>query len=113
MHFVRPQSTSSVRRETAEVLARQAYRKLREAILVGKLPPGTPLSRRRLADELGISPAPVGDAIARMEGEVGLQALFRRFPELTLDGEPTRRPTRVLRGYDEVPVRLEPASVSA
>ncbi|MGE0298780.1 MAG: cytochrome P450 [Pseudonocardia sp.] len=55
----------------------------------------------------------LGAGLARMEGEVGLRALFRRFPELTLDGEPTRRPTRVLRGYDEVPVRLEPASVSA
>ncbi|MGE3285585.1 MAG: cytochrome P450 [Pseudonocardia sp.] len=55
----------------------------------------------------------LGAGLARMEGEVGLRALFRRFPELTLAGEPTRRPTRVLRGYDDVPVRLQPASVSA
>src|SRR5262249_5439477 len=48
----------------------------------------------------------VGAALARLEGEMGLQALFRRFPDLTLAGAPQRRPTRVLRGYDSIPVRL-------
>ncbi len=47
----------------------------------------------------------VGAALARLEGEVGLQTLFRRFPDLTLAGPPHRRPTRVLRGYDAIPVR--------
>ena len=47
----------------------------------------------------------IGAALARMEGEVGLQALFRRFPDLALTGAPHRRPTRVLRGYDAIPVR--------
>ncbi|MGH3564457.1 MAG: cytochrome P450 [Pseudonocardia sp.] len=55
----------------------------------------------------------IGAGLARMEGEVGLQALFRRFPDLTLAGEPHRRPTRVLRGYDAMPVTLDPATVSA
>ncbi|MGH9630643.1 MAG: GntR family transcriptional regulator [Bryobacteraceae bacterium] len=50
-------------------LARQAYEFLRSAMLEGRLPPGTPLSRRRLAEELGMSPVPVGDAITRLEGE--------------------------------------------
>jgi DNA-binding GntR family transcriptional regulator len=50
-------------------LAHQAYEFLRSAILEGRLPPGTPLSRRRLAEELGMSPVPVGDAITRLEGE--------------------------------------------
>jgi cytochrome P450 len=48
----------------------------------------------------------IGAALARLEGEVGLQALFRRFPDLALTGAPHRRPTRVLRGYDAIPVRL-------
>ncbi|MGH3783380.1 MAG: cytochrome P450 [Pseudonocardiaceae bacterium] len=48
----------------------------------------------------------IGAALARLEGEVGLQALFRRFPDLALTGTPHRRPTRVLRGYDAIPVRL-------
>ncbi|MCU1610458.1 MAG: Linalool 8-monooxygenase [Pseudonocardiales bacterium] len=48
----------------------------------------------------------IGAALARLEGEVGLQTLFRRFPDLALTGTPHRRPTRVLRGYDAIPVRL-------
>jgi DNA-binding GntR family transcriptional regulator len=51
------------------ILAWQAYNQLRKAILEGRLPPGTPLSRRRLAEELGMSPVPVGDAISRLEAE--------------------------------------------
>ncbi len=46
----------------------------------------------------------IGAALARIEGEVGLQALFRRFPDLALAGTPHRRPTRVLRGDDRIPV---------
>ncbi|MDQ2881254.1 MAG: cytochrome P450 [Actinomycetota bacterium] len=52
----------------------------------------------------------IGAALARLEGEVGLQTLFRRFPDLALAGIPHRRPTRVLRGYDEIPVRLNSPS---
>ena len=48
----------------------------------------------------------VGATLARLEGEIGLQALFRRFPDLTLADVPRRRPTRVLRGYDAIPVQL-------
>jgi cytochrome P450 len=48
----------------------------------------------------------IGAALARLEGEIGLRALFRRFPDLALSGAPHRRPTRVLRGYDAIPVRL-------
>lgn len=48
----------------------------------------------------------IGAALARIEGEVGLQALFRRFPDLALAGTPHRRPTRVLRGDDRIPVSL-------
>jgi hypothetical protein len=48
----------------------------------------------------------IGAALARLEGEVGLQTLFRRFPDLALTGAPHRRPTRILRGYDSIPVQL-------
>ncbi|MGH3722323.1 MAG: cytochrome P450 [Pseudonocardiaceae bacterium] len=48
----------------------------------------------------------IGAALARLEGEIGLQVLFRRFPDLALAGTPHRRPTRVLRGYDAIPVHL-------
>jgi cytochrome P450 len=48
----------------------------------------------------------LGAGLARMEGTVGLRALFDRFPDIALAGTPHRRATRVLRGYESVPVRL-------
>lgn len=50
-------------------LTEKAYSRLKAAIFEGRLPPGTPLSRRRLAEELGMSAVPIGDAIVRLEGE--------------------------------------------
>jgi cytochrome P450 len=52
----------------------------------------------------------VGAALARAEGEIGLQRLFMRFPGLTSAGIPVRRPTRVLRGWISMPVRLSQSS---
>ena len=46
----------------------------------------------------------VGAALARVEGEVGLQSLFERFPSMTAAAGAQRRPTRVLRGWDRLPV---------
>ena len=51
----------------------------------------------------------LGAGLARMEGEVGLRALFDRFPDLALAGPPQLRATRVLRGYEAMPVRLSAA----
>jgi cytochrome P450 len=53
----------------------------------------------------------LGAALARLEGEVGLRSLFERFPRLALAGTGTRRPTRVLRGWASLPVRLTPAGI--
>jgi cytochrome P450 len=47
----------------------------------------------------------LGAALARLEGEVGLQRLFDRYPHLALAGGAQRRPTRVLRGWEHLPVR--------
>jgi cytochrome P450 len=55
----------------------------------------------------------LGAGLARMEGEVALRALFDRFPDLAPAGPAHRRPTRVLRGYDRLPVALDRASVPA
>lgn len=74
------------------------------------------VTRANAGDHLAFSSGPhfcLGAALARMEGEVGLRALFDRFPGLTLADAPHRRPTRVLRGYDAMPVRLSPATVDA
>jgi GntR family transcriptional regulator, rspAB operon transcriptional repressor len=48
-------------------LADEAYVAIREEILRGRLRPGAPLSRRRLARELGMSVVPVADALRRLE----------------------------------------------
>ena len=48
-------------------LADEAYAAIREEILRGRLRPGAPLSRRRLAREMGMSGVPVADALRRLE----------------------------------------------
>jgi cytochrome P450 len=55
----------------------------------------------------------VGAALAKMEGEVALRALFDRFPHLELTMPPHRRPSPVLRGYDAMPATLSPVGVRA
>lgn len=48
----------------------------------------------------------LGAALARMEGEVGLRAIFERYPDLRLLPGATRRRTRILRGWANLPARL-------
>ncbi len=50
----------------------------------------------------------LGAALARMEGEVGLRTLFERYPDLRLEDGAVRRSTRILRGYERLPVTLSP-----
>lgn len=61
-------------------LAEDAAEKLRELILLEKLPPGTPVPERDLADEFGISRTPLKQALRTLELE-GL-----------VEYGPTRRP---------------------
>jgi DNA-binding GntR family transcriptional regulator len=58
-----------VRRAAPPSLADTAYVAVREEILRGQLRPGTALSRRRLALELGMSVLPVTDALRRLEAD--------------------------------------------
>jgi GntR family transcriptional regulator, rspAB operon transcriptional repressor len=50
-------------------LSDRAYHAIRDEILRGQLRPGTPLSRRRLARQLGMSVLPVTDALRRLVGD--------------------------------------------
>jgi cytochrome P450 len=61
-------------------------------------------AREHLAFSAGVHYC-IGAALARVEGRIGLQVLFERYPELALAGTPTRRRTRTLRGYETLPVR--------
>lgn len=48
----------------------------------------------------------LGASLARLEATTALSMLYERFPELAVSGAPERRGTRVLRGYERLPVRL-------
>jgi cytochrome P450 len=48
----------------------------------------------------------IGAALARLEGGIAFPKLVRRFPKLSAAGEPVRRETFLLRGFDELPVSL-------
>lgn len=49
----------------------------------------------------------IGASLTRLEVLQALPALFDRFPDIRLDGEPTRRRLSTLRGYSHMPVRLK------
>jgi cytochrome P450 len=48
----------------------------------------------------------IGAALARLEGSVAFPRLLNRFPKISAGGEPRRRDTLVLRGFDELPVTV-------
>ena len=123
----RTRCCASIRRCSARPGSRTATPRFGERIRAGQLVvtdprPGRTATRRSSPTRSGstspaatratTSPSPagihycLGAGLARMEGEVGLRALFERFPGLALAAPPHRRPTRVLRGYDAMPVTL-------
>ena len=48
----------------------------------------------------------IGAALARLEGAVAFPRLFGRFPKIAPAGEPARRDTLLLRGFDTLPVSV-------
>lgn len=74
-------------------LTEYAYQSIRDRILSGELTFGAGLSRRALAEELGISIVPVGDALQRLESD----GLVESRPRV---GTRVRVPTaKVIRGH--------------
>src|SRR5262245_9528090 len=85
-------------------LAQQAYERIRASILRGDLPLGCLLSRRNLADQLGMSFLPVTDALQRLE----LDGLVESRPRV---GTWVRVPTEQdIRGHYVVREALETQS---
>ena len=54
----------------------------------------------------------LGAALARMELHIGVQALFERFPQLALAGEPTLNNSTLLHGIKHLAVNLGPTRVN-
>src|SRR5215472_7158457 len=48
----------------------------------------------------------IGAALAKLEGTVAFPRLIERFPKIAAAGEPTRRDTLVLRGFDSLPITI-------
>jgi cytochrome P450 len=69
-----------------------------------------PNAREHLSFSSGIHVC-LGAPLARLELQIGLEALFRRFPELSLAGAPTLNESTLLRGIKHLPVNLGPATV--
>ncbi|AKU18622.1 hypothetical protein VV02_04045 [Luteipulveratus mongoliensis] len=46
----------------------------------------------------------VGAGLARLETSIALEMLYDRYPDLRTSGTGVRRPTRILRGYESLPV---------
>ena len=68
---------------------------------------GRPNAREHIAFSAGRHHC-LGAQLARMEGEVGLRAIWDRFPDLRLDAGARRRETRILRGFERLPATLRP-----
>lgn len=58
-------------------LTGRAYAHIRDGVLSGRLQCGAPVSPRRLAEELGMSPVPVAEALVRLETEGVVERLPR------------------------------------
>lgn len=61
-------------------------------------------ARQHLAFSAGIHYC-IGAQLARLEASIALRTLFERYPDLAFAAPGTRRRTRVLRGYADLPVR--------
>jgi DNA-binding GntR family transcriptional regulator len=64
------------------------YKRLRNAIMLGAIEPGTSLTMRGLAERLGLSPTPVREAVRRLSSEHAIQIKDNRrmiVPLMTLD----------------------------
>jgi len=65
----RPDDRDNGRGAAQPSLSERAYLMIREAILRGKAQPGTVFSRRKLAEEFGMSFLPISEALQRLESD--------------------------------------------
>ena len=64
------------------------YARLRHAIMIGSIEPGTHLTMRGLAEAMGLSPTPIREAVRRLNSEHAIEILPNRrmaIPAMTLE----------------------------
>ena len=103
--------------EGEETLAKQAHRQLRQRIIEGRLTPGQRLPLRPLASELGMSMAPVGEALRELaregllETEPGWGARVRRLDSDELRNQHILRTAVECEAIRQCASRISPAQL--
>jgi DNA-binding GntR family transcriptional regulator len=84
-----------------------AYEAIRDAIVRGDIPPGTVVSNAAVAEQLGLSRAPVRDAFARLAGEGLVETKPQSYTRVTqLALEDVRDAAAVVRALHELAARI-------
>src|SRR5215471_2246502 len=87
----------AARKSSMASLAEQAYLSIRERILRGQLALGQVLSRRRLAEELGMSMLPITEAVQRLQAEGLLESRPQVGTRVRIPGEQDVRELFIIR----------------
>jgi DNA-binding GntR family transcriptional regulator len=83
-----------------------AYEAIRDAIVRGDFPPGTMVSNAAVAEQLGLSRAPVRDALARLAGEGLVETKPQSYTRVTqLVPKEVRDAAAVVRAMHELATR--------
>ncbi|WP_374204373.1 GntR family transcriptional regulator [Amycolatopsis sp. Poz14] len=97
---------SALPKVSRSLLRDEAYERIRHAIIDGSLPPGTPLRDADLAEQLGLSRAPVRQALLRLAEDrlvVSKPQSYTRVAEF--DTGDVRDAVRLVRALHELVVR--------
>ncbi|OKJ29399.1 GntR family transcriptional regulator [Streptomyces sp. CB01580] len=88
------------------LLRETAYEAIRDAIVRGEIPPGTPVRDADLAERLGLSRAPVREALSRLSGEGLVESKPQSYTRVTrLVPRDVRDAAAVVRAMHELAAR--------
>lgn len=91
---------------TRPLLRDEAYDRIRQAIIDGSLAPGTPLRDADLAEELGLSRAPVRQALLRLAGDGLVESKPQSYTRVAaLASDEVRDAVQLVRALHEFAVR--------
>ncbi|MET7997785.1 GntR family transcriptional regulator [Amycolatopsis sp. NPDC005232] len=91
---------------TRPLLRDEAYDRIRQAIIDGSLAPGTPLRDADLAEELGLSRAPVRQALLRLAGDGLVESKPQSYTRVAaISGDEVRDAVQLVRALHEFAIR--------